>query len=592
MSKVLSVRYVAAVHGTSQCFCQESAKRGKSRSLSPQPQESLKAAVPRALKVKDGSHAHEAAATKNKRMRSASPQPHDAVKAPLVLTAKDARQPRNDADIKQIRMRSRSRSASPRPEDVYPVTVRVKDASQPRADADMKAWRMRPRSPSSSPRPQSVFKATPTKMNQGSSVVKDVCHVHGEAHMKSMRMRSSAPVLGPSRSNSSERRKRASLQNAGSQPQDVMKAPVPVLLNVKDVSSAQNDAYIKTFTVRSAMRESSTCGTPLKLRSAGPQPQDVLTAAMPVAWNVKYARNDADVQNLRVRSRSRSVSAQPGDGLKNGTPLKMRSRSRSASPQPQDVSKAAVPVAVPAAVKLNVKEGRRNHYDSAIKTVRPLANLRVFCYGDSNTAGFCSGGKKFEPYSRSLRQALLSAGVAAEVSHVGLSGVTAAEMAEKIEHSSIRDACGFEHEGLRRLIRKHRPDVVIIMVGTNDIARRAPPLQILQHTFHLHDTCHQDGIQTIALAPPSAVDGPGRHSRDHYSTMLKQYASINPNVATFRDAQELLPRGPLGYWEPDIIHLSPAGSWSLGQQLAPLVMQCTKKSRWPQHTLRHEFGGA
>mmetsp|Transcript_110001 Transcript_110001/g.206188 ORF Transcript_110001/g.206188 Transcript_110001/m.206188 type:complete len:360 (+) Transcript_110001:61-1140(+) len=263
---------------------------------------------------------------------------------------------------------------------------------------------------------------------------------------------------------------------------------------------------------------------------------------------------------------------------------KQPSRTQPISPRLQHVLKAAVPV------KLPVKDVSPAQDDAHFKRLRPQAHLRVLCYGDSNTAGFCSKGTKFEPYARSLEKALLAPGIiGCDVFHAGLSGLTAEEMADKMDHSSIRDVCGHEHEGLRKLIGKHRPDVVIIMAGTNDIGRGAQPGHIMQHVGRLHDACHENGIPTIALAPSSV---PGVKCRDYLSMALKRYASVNPNVAIYADIEELLPRGPLGYWEPDVLHLSPAGSRALGQLLGPLVMQSKKTADWHSFALAHTHGGA
>jgi len=296
-----------------------------------------------------------------------------------------------------------------------------------------------------------------------------------------------------------------------------------------------------------------------------------------------FAKSQSEAPKISMVRRSVSVAADfhkpPCVPLEREQPVKLQTVSR----LPQDVSKAAI------AVKSPVKEASTARNDGHITKIRPQANFRVLCYGDSNTAGFCSKGKRFEPYARSLDKALRAAGVACEVYHAGLSGLTAAELADKMDNSSILDICEHEYQGLRKMIGMHKPDVVIIMAGTNDICKGAEAAETMEPILRLHEACHEKGIPTIALAPPA---GPGCTRRDNLARALKHYASVVPNVVAYGDAEELLPRGPLGYWEPDIIHFSPAGSSALGQLLGPLVIQSKKIADQPKVTLRHACAGA
>jgi len=205
-------------------------------------------------------------------------------------------------------------------------------------------------------------------------------------------------------------------------------------------------------------------------------------------------------------------------------------------------------------------------------------DMRVLCFGDSNTAGFCSNGRRFEPYGRSLSQALSASGVPCVVDHCGLNGLTSQEMAIKLHDPAIRDVCGHVHKGLGLQIEKGRPTLVIIMTGTNDFAKGVSPERVLENVKMLHSACHNQGIPTIALAPPTALRGTPRVARDRFAELLGNWAHSATNVTAFYDVEDLIPRVPGGsHWEPDEIHLSPAGSRELGQRLMHLVLSSPKE---------------
>mmetsp|Transcript_10874 Transcript_10874/g.20402 ORF Transcript_10874/g.20402 Transcript_10874/m.20402 type:complete len:465 (-) Transcript_10874:182-1576(-) len=425
-----------------------------------------------------------------------------------------------------------------------------------------------PPSPVSPPSPD-VLTPVPAKFN-----VKDVCLVHNDTHMKNLKTQSLALP--------------ANFKVQDGHSQVVYRPRGDVRRN-----SAPADKDMTLCTSREPQRPGK------RSQSVGPPPQDVLKAVKTPKLSARNwcpAHDDVKKDVLKYVSTPKVTVTNlcpAHDDVKKGV-LKSVSTSkltvRSLCPAHDDIKKDVLKaVSTPKFAARNLCPA---HDDVKIKNFRPKADLRVLCYGDSNTAGFCSKGAKFEPYARSLEKTLLAAGIVCEVSHAGLSGLTAADMADKMDDSAIKDICRKEHPGLRKLIRELKPDLVIIMVGTNDIGLKAQPLQILQSVFRLHDVCHHDGIPTIAIAPPSGTQGPGRQCRDQFAMMLKQYATSNPHVATFRDAEELLPRGPLGYWEPDVIHLSPTGSQALGQQLGPIVMECKKMAGRPQHTWKPALGGA
>jgi len=201
----------------------------------------------------------------------------------------------------------------------------------------------------------------------------------------------------------------------------------------------------------------------------------------------------------------------------------------------------------------------------------------ILCYGDSNTAGFHSGGQGYAPYAASLTSQLAQCGWSCQVEHDGLSGLTASEMVGRASSSDIRDVAGLSHKGLALHLRK-RPDIVIIMAGTNDLGKGASPEEIVGKVADLHQMCHAAGVSTVAVAPPTVASGPLRQKRNRLAQLLQQWAqSRKGSVLQYVDAEDVLPRSASHLWEPDQFHFSPDGSTELGRQLARQLLPCLEQ---------------
>jgi lysophospholipase L1-like esterase len=212
---------------------------------------------------------------------------------------------------------------------------------------------------------------------------------------------------------------------------------------------------------------------------------------------------------------------------------------------------------------------------------------RILCYGDSLTAGFCANGQLFEPYGRSLAEALSEAtdGALCEVSVCGLSGSMATEMVANLDDAAARDVCGIAGKGLRAILRDEvvLPDLVLIMAGTNDLGKNRRPEAVLDDLRQLHAVCHSFGVPTVALPPPPAPSQPGTawdRARRQLHELLAAWARSSEAVAAFISSDELVPatgRGSGMSWDSDGLHLAPPGSQKLGRLLAPLLaplLQC------------------
>jgi len=204
---------------------------------------------------------------------------------------------------------------------------------------------------------------------------------------------------------------------------------------------------------------------------------------------------------------------------------------------------------------------------------------RVLCYGDSLTVGFCANGQVYEPYGRMLAKDLAASatGVECEVLVSGHSGLTAAEMVAYMDNKKVQDVASRHGKGLRRILREEsKPELALIMAGTNDLGKGRQPAEIFKDICRLHAECHALGVRTVVLSPPAAPFAKSSSSWDVSRRRLKElltsWAQSTPFVAALVDPSELVPPAAAGAWDPDRLHFSPAGSKLLGRRLAPLVL--------------------
>jgi len=198
--------------------------------------------------------------------------------------------------------------------------------------------------------------------------------------------------------------------------------------------------------------------------------------------------------------------------------------------------------------------------------------LKVLCYGDSLTAGYCNSGASFHPYGRVLAETLGHCSVTV----CGLSGRTAEEMLAGQQTSRIVDVVGHMGPGLACLLESETPNVVLILAGTNDLGQsltnNVSAEAILERVKQLHAVSHRAGIASIAFSPPSLVEGPYRVIQQKLAALIRDWARMEPMVAAHFDIEELVPRAfPSGLWDSDVIHMSMAGQHRLGRSLAHLV---------------------
>lgn len=203
---------------------------------------------------------------------------------------------------------------------------------------------------------------------------------------------------------------------------------------------------------------------------------------------------------------------------------------------------------------------------------RSAKPLRILCYGDSMTVGFCRGGLTFEPYPRALAECLgglVPKGASCEVLACGLSGLRADTMADGLVGEELVDIMGFSGKGLARTLEEHGPfDLAVIMAGTNDMAYSQTPAQIASSLAVLHRACHERGVRSVALAPPPAPRrGPaGQAVREQVLDALRCMAAVAPARMACIDPAELVSSSAPEFWDADGLHFSPLGSQTFGRR--------------------------
>lgn len=213
--------------------------------------------------------------------------------------------------------------------------------------------------------------------------------------------------------------------------------------------------------------------------------------------------------------------------------------------------------------------GRRFVYGSSFSAAGTKSH-RILCYGDSNSVGFRGAGQTLLPYGQDLAEALRVAGFPCEVTSCGLCGFTSEELVNEIRAPYIQDKTGNSGVGLAHLLQEGEFDLVIIMAGTNDLARVKDPRLTQAFVARLHSTCHALGIPTVNIVPPTVSKNIRgiREARKRLADCMNTWATACPHVLLSLDSETMVPKNISQLWEPDDIHFSTAGSKQLAEKLA------------------------
>lgn len=194
-------------------------------------------------------------------------------------------------------------------------------------------------------------------------------------------------------------------------------------------------------------------------------------------------------------------------------------------------------------------------------------SFRIICYGDSLTAGFCNRGRTFQPYGRRLSAILEKLGIPSSVSVCGLCGKTARQMVEGLRWQTLNDYLNNKGPGLERMLSDCRPDLAIILAGTNDLLRGASPESVLSDVRKLHAACHAVGVPTVALIPPVKKLGSARTMQQRAASLLVEWSKTIPLVVATFDVEKVVPRKPVGLWDSDEVHMAASGQDAFGERL-------------------------
>ena len=195
-----------------------------------------------------------------------------------------------------------------------------------------------------------------------------------------------------------------------------------------------------------------------------------------------------------------------------------------------------------------------------------VAPQRVFCYGDSLTAGTSPPLDDLYPYAPVLERAIGPS--TAIVRHRGLPGATAEMMLQYADD---------EQRGLRSLLKRGAPSLVVILAGTNDLGYNSESTPIVAAVVGLHQIAHDLEIPTVAIGiPPSAYQSMQSEAAEVANMVnreLQSWALERPSLCAYVDHPITSWSKGDARWAPDGLHFSPDGYQFLGEGLAGIVME-------------------
>eukprot|EP00984_Skeletonema_dohrnii_P018214 scaffold8448_cov120-Skeletonema_dohrnii-CCMP3373.AAC.10 len=224
--------------------------------------------------------------------------------------------------------------------------------------------------------------------------------------------------------------------------------------------------------------------------------------------------------------------------------------------------------------------------NDVISSEGTLPPKRIFCYGDSLTAGTAPPLYDLFPYGQSLESEL---GDGVVVRWRGLPGWTAQTMVEYLDDGNV---------GLRAAVNGiDNPPIslVIILAGTNDIGFLTSSMtstggatdidDAVKPIVNLHKAClditkGEHKIRTLAVGIPGSawqqMNSSASKLAADMNSSIQQFAHSYPDeLVSYTDFPFPYEKNDL--WCSDGLHLSPEGYKRLGYDLAPVVKQILER---------------
>lgn len=182
----------------------------------------------------------------------------------------------------------------------------------------------------------------------------------------------------------------------------------------------------------------------------------------------------------------------------------------------------------------------------------------VVALGDSLTAGHVAGEgwyPTYAPYTSVLEERL---GSSVSFLNAGVDGDLVGGMLSRLERDVLR----------------HRPTMVVVLGGTNDLGWGRPPRRIAADLASLWDRLRWNEVDVVAATLPPALGDPGSipprlelNRLISEGTQERGLGLVDLFSALGRDG-ELLQR-----WSSDGLHLNEDGYRRMGELIAPVIME-------------------
>mmetsp|Transcript_51688 Transcript_51688/g.123037 ORF Transcript_51688/g.123037 Transcript_51688/m.123037 type:complete len:456 (-) Transcript_51688:172-1539(-) len=307
---------------------------------------------------------------------------------------------------------------------------------------------------------------------------------------------------------------------------------------------------------------------------AQPQGQPLLVQSQtPHETSLTAAREDAPQQVPAVGSRSTAAIETVATSNANSTSKRHRAWTLKPISEP-----------APFDVPIQNSDQAEKRWDVPSGT---LCVCKILCYGDSITAGYSCwdevSGKPveevgslpaFTPYGEALFKGLQAKGLPCNIVSCGLHGFTVRQMVQDSNLSM----------GLCMKLAEEKPDIVLLMAGTNDIWIGGIR-KMLENIQAMHTKCHEAGARTVAFAPPYPDCNTWRQdAKEEVKEQLSDWVQTQQQVLSYVDPEELVSREAERHlWEPSHLplHLTRAGYQALGERLVPLVAPLVLRLRRP-----------